>query len=93
MKRLSEIYNAKPFPERYDTLPGRIMLDTNVAQYLLDFGGFIFEGGVEGDAGFVTTRGNTIRQGERLHDEIQALHRISSASITHSSSSPSADRS
>jgi hypothetical protein len=30
MRRLSEVYNAKPFTARYDTLPGRIMLDANV---------------------------------------------------------------
>jgi hypothetical protein len=76
MKRLSETYNAKSFPERYDTLPGRIMLDTNVVQYLLDFGEFIFEGYVEGDDGFVTPRGRVIRPDSRLFEEIEALHRI-----------------
>lgn len=53
--------------------PGRIYLDTNVLQYLQDFGEYTFEHYRESEEFFLARKGK-IKKGTRLFDEIEALH-------------------
>ncbi len=43
MKTLIEQINAWDSFTQFNSIPGRIFLDTNVLQYLQDFGEYIFE--------------------------------------------------
>jgi hypothetical protein len=58
---------------RFNLIPGRIFLDTNVLQYVQDFGEYIFEHCRESEAYFQSIK-RKIYKGERLFTEIEALH-------------------
>lgn len=58
---------------RFNLIPGRIFLDTNVLQHVQDFGGYIFEHCRESEAYFQSIK-RKIYKGERLFTEIEALH-------------------
>ncbi len=57
----------------YRLLPRRIFLDTNILQYLQDFGEFIFDHYQENDQYLVSPRGKKILTGTALYKEIGAL--------------------
>lgn len=68
-------YKKQPVVTRFEKLPRRIFLDTNVVQYINDFGRFIFENELSGNH-FVDSKGNKIVPGEFLFDQIDALQDI-----------------
>lgn len=57
----------------YNLLPRRIFLDTNVLQYLQDFGEFIFDHYQENEGYLISPRGRKILTGSALYREIEAL--------------------
>lgn len=57
----------------YELLPRRIFLDTNILQYLQDFGEFIFDHYQENDDYLISSRGKEIPTGTTLYKEIEAL--------------------
>lgn len=73
MKTLIEQIKVQDSFSQFKAIPGRIFLDTNILQYLLDFGEYIFEHYRESEEYFQTQKGK-IKKGSRLHNEIEALH-------------------
>lgn len=73
MKTLIEQIKGQDSFSKFNSIPGRIFLDTNVLQYLQDFGEYIFEHYRESE-GFFQTRKSKIKKGSRLFKEIEALH-------------------
>ena len=73
MKTLVEQIQSQDALNRFHLIPGRIFLDTNILQYLQDFGEYIFDDYVESEDCFLSVK-KTIRKGERLFNEIEALH-------------------
>ena len=73
MKRLVEEIQSQDALTRFRLIPGRIFLDTNVLQYVQDFGEYIFDNYRESEDCFQSGK-KTIRKGERLFNEIVALH-------------------
>lgn len=73
MKTLIEFLLAKDSIIQFNLIPGRIFLDTNVLQYLQDFDEYIFDNYRENEEKFQTDR-KTIYKGERLFNEVVALH-------------------
>lgn len=57
----------------YELLPRRIFLDTNILQYLQDFGEFIFDHYQENDDYLISPREKEIPTGTTLYKEIEAL--------------------
>ena len=57
-------------------MPGRIFLDTNVLQYLQDFGEYIFDNYRESKDYFITSKGKIISKNNSLYKQIIALHDI-----------------
>lgn len=57
----------------YRLLPRRIFLDTNILQYLQDFGEFIFDHYQENNQYLISPRGKKILTGTELYKEIEAL--------------------
>ena len=57
----------------YESLPRRIFLDTNILQYLQDFGEFIFDHYQEDERYLISPRGKKILTGSALYNEIEAL--------------------
>lgn len=57
----------------YNSLPRRIFLDTNILQYLQDFGEFIFDHYQENEDYLISPRGEKILTGASLYREIEAL--------------------
>jgi len=75
-KKLSEAYNnGDPFT-RFQNLPKRIFLDSNVLQYLNDFGKYIFDHYRESGDYFLSSNGRKISKENRLYNEIVALGKI-----------------
>jgi len=72
---LVEAYNSMPISDRSEKLPRRIFLDTNVIQYLTDFGEFIFDNYLE-DGRLITARGKEISEGTFLFNQIISLNKI-----------------
>jgi hypothetical protein len=75
MKTLIDVIDGFNVYGRYVNIPHRIFLDTNVLQYLMDFGTYIFEHEREYDDKFVA-RKIDIKVGDKLYYEILALHDI-----------------
>ena len=73
MKTLIEQIKAWDSFTRFNSIPGRIFLDTNVLQYLQDFGEYIFDHYRESEAYFQAQK-SKIKKGTRLFNEIEALH-------------------
>ena len=73
MKTLVEQIQSQDALNRFHLIPGRIFLDTNVLQYLQDFGEYIFDNYRECEDCFLSGK-KTIPKGERLFNEIEALH-------------------
>ncbi len=71
-KTFIEFLQAQDRITQFNLIPGRIFLDTNVLQYLLDFGEYIFDNYRENEEYFQIKR-KTIYKGERLFNEIKAL--------------------
>lgn len=57
----------------YRLLPRRIFLDTNILQYLQDFGEFIFDHYQENDDYLISPRGKEVPMGTTIYKEIEAL--------------------
>ncbi len=57
----------------YESLPSRIFLDTNILQYLQDFGEFIFDHYQKNDEYLISPRGKKILTGTALFEEIETL--------------------
>ncbi len=68
-----EYKNINMVNPEYESLPQRIFLDTNVLQYLENFGEFIFNHYQENDGYIISTSGNEIRKSTKLYKEIEAL--------------------
>jgi hypothetical protein len=64
-----------PLWVRFQRLPRRVFLDSNVIQYLSDFGEFIFDNCME-DASLITTRGKQIPEDTFLFNQLICLNRI-----------------
>jgi hypothetical protein len=60
-------------------IPQRIFLDTNVVQYIHDFGEYIFENHTDSNDFFENSRKKKIHKGTFLYNEIEALNIIFSA--------------
>lgn len=60
----------------YELPPKRIFLDTNVLQYLQDFGEFIFDNYQEKDEYLVSPKGRKILTSSNLYREIDALRML-----------------
>ena len=73
MKTLIEQIKARNSFAQFNSIAGRIFLDTNVLQYLQDFGEYIFENYRESEECFQMRKGK-IKKGTRLFNEIEALH-------------------
>jgi hypothetical protein len=73
MRTLVEQIQSQDALSRFHLIPGRIFLDTNVLQYLQDLGEYIFDNYRESEDCFLSGK-KTIRKGERLFNEIVALH-------------------
>jgi hypothetical protein len=69
---LIEISNQDSISSQFDKLPSRIFLDTNIIQYLADFGSFVFDGEQE-DGILVSPKGKAIREGSHLYSQIVGL--------------------
>ncbi len=78
MKTLIKKIKARDSYVQFSSIPGRIFLDTNVLQYIQDFGEYIFEHYRESEEFFQTRKGK-IKKGTRLFNEIEALHDFFSA--------------
>lgn len=72
MITLLEQIKAQDSFSRFNSIPGRIFLDTNVLQYLQDFGEYIFENYRENEEYF-QGRKRRIIKGTRIFNEIEAL--------------------
>ncbi len=57
----------------YGSIPKRIFLDSNILQYLQDFGEFIFDHYQETDEYLVSAKGNKILKDSKLYNEIRVL--------------------
>lgn len=57
----------------FESLPRRIFLDTNVLQYLDDFGEFIFDHHQKNEKYLISSKRRKIRKGTSLYQEIKAL--------------------
>jgi len=73
VKTLIEQIKAQESDAQFNIIPGRIFLDTNVLQYLQDFGEYMFEHYRESEDYFQSRKGK-IKRGTRLFNEIEALH-------------------
>ena len=73
MKTLIEQIKARDSFRQFNSILGRIYLDTNVLQYLQDFGEYIFEHFRESEEYF-QARKCKIKKGTRLFNEVEALH-------------------
>jgi hypothetical protein len=62
--------------EDIENLPRRIFLDTNIVQYLADFGEFIFDNYRENEDYFETPRGKYLQSDSFLFQQILALQEI-----------------
>lgn len=60
----------------FDELPRRIFIDTNILQYLQDFGEYIFDHYIDNENYFLSPKGNRIDKNNRLYWEIVALREI-----------------
>src|SRR4030066_1231432 len=69
-------FNKQQFQERFEKLPKRIYLDTNVVQYVSDFGEFIFDNYNENEDYFVGAKGKKIEREDFLFGQIEALRQI-----------------
>lgn len=58
---LVKIYNTKDFHYRYEHLPHRIYIDTNVIQYMISFGEFIYDNYTESDKYIISSNGKKIQ--------------------------------
>jgi hypothetical protein len=67
--------NDIPSFERFNNLPIRIFLDTNIVQYLCDFGEFIFENHMEEDE-LMTSNRKIIPKDSFLYGQITCLRKI-----------------
>lgn len=72
---LAERYNSMSFMERFDQLPQRLFLDTNIIQYFTDFGEFIFDNYMK-EGRLVTSKGKEILEGSFLFNQIACLNKI-----------------
>lgn len=57
----------------FESLPRRIFIDTNILQYLQDFGEFIFDHYQENKKYLISPRGKKILIGSALYKEIETL--------------------
>lgn len=73
---LSSEFNKRQFQERLENLPQRIFLDSNVVQYINDFGEFIFDNYNENENYFVGPKGKKIKREDFLFQQIIALRQI-----------------
>jgi len=69
-------FRSKDFFQQYNELPGRIFIDSNVLQYLQDFGEYIFEHYRESGDYFLDPKGGKIGKESRIYREIIALEQI-----------------
>ncbi len=69
-------FNTQNVVSRFKNLPQRIFLDTNVLQYLQDFGEYIFENYRENRECFTSPKGKNISKDHPLYSQIIALHDI-----------------
>ena len=76
MTRLPGLYDKLSPYEQWKRLPGRIFLDSDVVQFLSDFGQFIFEGHKEDKSSLKSSNGKVITDTSRLFREIEALKDI-----------------
>lgn len=75
-KSSTETLKAQNTTKRLEDVPWRIFLDTNVLQYIQDFGEFVFDHCREHEAYFLDSKGNKITKDNRLYYEILALEQI-----------------
>lgn len=73
---LIQAFNSQNLSERFRNLPRRVFLDTNVLQYLQDFGEFIFDHYRENEKYLLGPRGKEITKDNRLYREVLALEKI-----------------
>ncbi len=73
MITLIDQIKAMDSSSQFNSFPRRIFLDTNVLQYLQDFGEYFFEHYRESEEYFKARKGK-IKKGTRLFNEIEALH-------------------
>ena len=73
---IRNLTETKNYILEFDELPRRIFLDTNILQYLQDFGEYIFDHYIENENYFLTTKGNRIDKNNSLYLEIIALREI-----------------
>ncbi|GEM_PF-2321062 len=59
---------------QFNTIPKRIFLDTNILQYLQDFGEYIFDHYRENKNYFLISKHRIVKRETRLFSEIEALH-------------------
>lgn len=71
---LVETHKLEPFGKKYEILPRRIFLDTNIVQYLNDYPDLVFEGFQEDI--LRTTKGKEILSGTHLHSQLSSLSTI-----------------
>ncbi len=76
MKTLIEQITAQDSFMQFNSIPGRIFLDTNVLQYLQDFGEYIFDNYRENEKYFISPKGKNISKDDPLYSQIIALHDI-----------------
>lgn len=70
-----ESYLQRSFEQRYGELPRRIFLDSNIIQYLCDFGDFIFESYSE-ESRLISSSGKEIPNDSFLYREIICLNEV-----------------
>jgi hypothetical protein len=58
---------------KFESLPGRIFFDTNILQYLQDFGEFIFDDYQEDEKYLIAPKGEKIASNSALYKEVKAL--------------------
>ena len=74
--KFADDFNSKDPWHRYQNLPGRIFLDSNVLQYLQDFSEYVFDNYREDKDYFISPKRKIIKKGTRLYEQIIALHDI-----------------
>ena len=67
-------HNAQDAVTRFNQIPGRIFFDTNVLQYVLSFGEYIFDNYKENEEYFLALKGKRIEKDDPLYPQIVALH-------------------
>lgn len=76
-KNLLDEYASYDTIKQFESLPGRVFLDTNVLQYLQDFGEYVFDNYNEHAEEECFICGKTvISKDDRLYSEIEALAQI-----------------